>query len=181
MIAGLLSKGRNVIIFWVAFLAWGTYLFNFSYYPGIKNLAGNMDLPEESPGFNSYYFYQFLEKLGADGRANYYSFQLIDLFNGVLTGLAIFAALYYFLSRLGGPSFLKALLALPFLAALLDIGENLTIMRLLSGYPQEMQSLVSLAADLTTAKLTMFTVAFLAMISCAAVLIGKFVIRKIRG
>ncbi len=181
MISSFFSKGRNVILCWVVFLAWGIFLFSFSLYPQVKELSKNADLPEEKFGFTSEYLYSFFERLGTNGRDAYFSFQLMDLLNAVLFGVALFAALFYFLRKLNANSFFNVLLALPVISALLDVSENFVFLYLLSIFLERSESLVRLASFLTSAKLTIGSLAFIAAVICGLTTLIRFFVLKVKG
>lgn len=160
-----LFGNRNVVGgLWIAFLAYGIYLFNFSYYPHLRMLSGGMAPPEELFGANQDYQVLFLERIGEAGLAMYRNFILLDFVNAILLGLVLCSTFYLFLVKLEAAKAFFALAALPLATALLDIAENVVMLLNLTHAPDLDTSLSSIFTALTQAKLILGTLSFLVLL-----------------
>ncbi len=180
MLDKLLSNGKNVLVCWIVFLVWGTYLFNFSLYPQIKKQIQNKDLPEEKIGLTSEYFYDLLDKMDEGVLSSYFNFQLMDYLNGFLLGLVIFATIFYLLKKLKTSKFLSVVLILPILLVIFDLTENSILLYLISNFPAKYLSTVNLLSTVTSSKLIIGSLAFLAMLVVAIAVIAKFFVLWLR-
>ena len=181
MIFKFFEKGRNVILAWLVYLAFGVFLFQFSLYPKVKEMSGNTDLPEERFGFSADYFYKFLAKIDEAGRSMYFSFQLLDFINAMLLGFVLSVTIYYFLSRITDRKFVRVFLTFPIFAAVFDILENSSILYLLQQFPERSESLVAMASLLTRLKLTAGSLSGLVVLVCGVILLLKFIVGKVRS
>ncbi|NNE97459.1 MAG: hypothetical protein HKN25_00425 [Pyrinomonadaceae bacterium] len=180
MIFKVFHKGKNVLFAWIVFLVFGLFLFQFSVYPKLKAAGENRELPEESFGYSTDYFYGFVDKISEAGRAMYFNFQLLDLVNALLLGITLFATLTYFLNRITDKKLARVILVLPVLAALFDILENASIIYLLSDFPDRIGALTQTASLFTKLKLTAGSLSGLFVLICGVIVLVKFMVDKWR-
>ena len=113
----------------------GIPLFRASPYDAVKALLGGASLPEEtitSPAR----FAEILEVLGAAGRELYLKFQVWDLLNPILIGVAGAMLLGWLLQRSRrAKSAWRFVVLLPFAALCTDLAENLIISIAVGAFP----------------------------------------------
>ncbi len=171
-----LFGNRNVVVgLWVAFLGFGLYLFNFSYYPHLKVLSRGMDFPEELFGAHQDYQVMFLERLGAAGVTMYRNFILLDFVNTLLLGLVLCSTIYLILLKLEAARAFFALTALPLATAILDVAENIVMLLNLRNLPDLDATLSSTFTALAQAKLVVGTLSLLVLL----ILIVAFAVTSI--
>ncbi|MCB1025655.1 MAG: hypothetical protein KDB79_14760 [Acidobacteria bacterium] len=171
---------RGLYLSWATLFVYGGFLFNFGPYSALKAAIGGKELPEERFGVKGAEFYQFLEKIGAPGLQTYSNFQILDYLNGILLAFALFCTLYVFLERLGASQNIRSILVLPVSMGILDVLENTGFLYLVNQYPAKLEGFYSYVAFVTNAKLVFGMFGFLALIFCAAAMIGKAIFGRIR-
>ena len=130
-----LASGARAAAAVVAFAVGGTLLFRLSPYDALKGILGGPSLPEETIT-NPDRLAQTLETLGPAGRDAYLQFQLWDVINPVLMGLAGAMLLGWMLQRSGrSNSAWRLVVLVPFVLLLADLLENVVIARALVAYP----------------------------------------------
>jgi len=161
------APGARSAVAWAAFGLGGTLLFRLSPYAAVKTLLDDASLPEEtitSPDR----FAEVLEALGAAGRESYLQFQVWDLLNPVLFGVAGAMLLGWLLKRSQRPSSTwRIVVLLPVALLTADLLENLVISIAVGAFPDRVAignalPLVT-AAKFGAAIATIIAVVFLAL------------------
>ncbi len=171
-------NGFYVLVCWFFYIAFGVYLFNFSYYRKVKEYSQNAEIPEEIFGSSSVYFYGFLNNIGEVGRSIYHNFQLLDYINFLLFGFTLFITVYYFLAKIQTHKLSKIALLFPVIFVVLDALENSLILYLLSVYPIHLDSLANLIGVLTILKLVFATFSIIFCLIGTIVFVFRFIYRK---
>ncbi len=130
-----LATGGRAAVALAALGLGGTFLFRLSPYDAVKTLLEGASLPEETITAPDR-FAEILEALGAAGREAYLQFQVWDLLNPVLIGVAGAMLLGWLLKRSQRASSAwryVALLPVALLAA--DLLENLVISIAVGAFP----------------------------------------------
>lgn len=171
-----LATGRRVLVSLVLLGLGGTVLFRLGPYAGLKVVAGNRPLPEESttalPELGS-----FLSGLGSSGRELYASFQLWDFLNPLLVAVAGTLLLGWLVQHAGLTRRIwrYSVLLAPF-AALADALENLLLRAAIVAYPAP----APLAPVLeTTTKLKLAALMVLVPVAIGMGLVA--LVRRVRG
>lgn len=180
MFNNIFTKGITIIVCWIIFLGLGTYLFNFSVYPKLKELNGNQDLPEERFGFAGDYFYSVLNKVGKIGQSSYLQFQIFDYINGILLSFTLFVTIYYLLNKLEAKKVFKFLLVFPFLLGIFDVLENTVFIYLTWSLPKRFVQIASFASDITTVKLIFGAISFFTIVIILLVFVFKIIYKKVK-
>lgn len=146
----------------------GVPLFRASPYATVKSLLGGASLPEETIT-SSERFAEVLEVLGAEGRGLYLQFQVWDLLNPILIGVAGAMLLGWLLKRSRrANSDWRFVVLLPVAALCADLLENLVISIAVGAFP-DLGALGSVLPLVTAAKFgaviaTMVSVVLLALL-----------------
>lgn len=115
----------------------------------------------------------YLSALGAQGRALYQNeFFAVDFVYLLLYNAFYFSALLYLL-RFIKLRLLRLVLLLPFCSLLLDLGENLLIRYIITGFPSISPSVCAAASALTVLKFISVYSSLAATAILAAVAVGK--------
>ncbi|MEZ5306862.1 MAG: hypothetical protein R2684_06930 [Pyrinomonadaceae bacterium] len=158
---------------WVAFLAYGFFLFNFSSYPKLLELGGGMDLPESHLAPTWEYQSLFVDRLG-EQVGLYKTFQLMDLPNAILFGLTLGVTIYFLFSLANMKKFAIGALAIPVLFVIADISENV-VMYVNLGNPQKLDNgLSGIFMRLTQAKLALGSISLLLLLVAILVFLMDF-------
>ena len=130
-----LATGARSAVALAAFGLGGTLLFRLSPYDAVKALLDGASLPEEtitSPDR----FAEVLEALGAAGRESYLRFQVWDLLNPILIGIAGAMLLGWLLKRSQrASSTWRFVVLLPVALLTADLLENLVISIAVGSFP----------------------------------------------
>lgn len=174
-------SGRKSICLALIYLVWSVVFFNFAIYPRILALSKSMDFPEEKFAFAPVYFYSFLDVIGMQGRSLYFYFQILDYLNGFLLALALFAAIYYFLGKIGWPKLPAVLLLVPpVLFFLAEVVENSLIICLTRSFPAENLRLASWAGLTTGTKIVFGALSHLIFLLVALVYWIRILLRRFK-
>ena len=182
MVNRVLGNVYTVAGLWVAFLAYGIFLFNYGLYPAVKKLSNQMDLPEELYGPTLDYQAIFLERLGEQGIEQYASFQWFDFLNAILLGLVVSSTIFLIIEKLELHRNTFYLAALPIVTAVADILENIVMLQNLRNLPELEAGLASVYSFLTQAKFITGTISFFLLVTMIVVfavrVIGKRIGKK---
>lgn len=122
-----LATGARSAVALAAFGFGGTLLFRLSPYAAVKTLLDDASLPEETIT-SPERFAEVLEALGAAGRESYLQFQIWDLLNPILIGVAGAMVLGWLLKRgQRANSTWRFVVLLPVALLTADLLENLVI------------------------------------------------------
>ena len=162
-----LATGARAAIAWAAFGVAGTFLFRLSPYATVKATLDGASLPEETitePDRLA----QLLEALGAAGRDSYLQFQLWDLLNPILMGVAGAMLLGWMLKRgQRSSSAWRFTVLLPVLLLAADLLENVVLSIAVAAFPDRTAASHALpvltAVKFGAAISTMFAVVLLAL------------------
>lgn len=143
--------------------------------------AGGMKLLDMMPtGYNAGYVNSLLNALGSEGR-NAYLFQQIpiDLIYPFLFGIT-YCLLYAFiikkLNKLN--SFLFYFCFIPILAGLFDYLENIGIITLLKGYPENITTMSRITSIFSVLKSTLSTIYFVSLIIVFLALLTNYIVSR---
>ncbi|HEX3048030.1 MAG TPA: hypothetical protein VHY08_24975 [Bacillota bacterium] len=113
--------------------------------------------PKATMDSNGYYdsvkFYQLLEQQGPDGRQSYLILHLIDYLFIIVYTLLLISILYLLLRKVTKSNQLKYLSFIPWLIALSDLVENLSVDISILIYPRKITFLASISGYFTVAKM----------------------------
>ncbi|MFQ5445390.1 MAG: hypothetical protein ACE5FF_00500 [Saprospiraceae bacterium] len=135
--------------------------------PKVMSFSDGMKLLDMMPaGYNLEYVNSFFNTLGEKGRDAYLFNQIpVDLIYPFLFGISNCLLMAYFLhklNRLNGPLFYLCLL--PLAAGILDYGENVGIITMLTNYPEISDLSVTTANIFTVSKSVVTSAYFVALI-----------------
>lgn len=152
----------------IAVAAWlGFSLFVFgSRYEAIASRVAPAPLLEEWPVTAAIDVTSTLDQLGADGRAEYASFQQLDSVNAALAALVLVLLLAFCIERFARRRAWRGLAVLP--AGLLgaELVENRVLSGLIASYPDVSASAITWLGTATRAKFVFGLVAFVVSIAC---------------
>ena len=149
--------------------------------PKVMSYAGGMKLLDMMPtGYNADYVNSLLNALGSEGRDTYLFRQIpIDLIYPFLFGTT-YCLLYAFilkkLSKLD--SFLFYLCFIPVFAGLFDYLENIGIITLLKGYPENTTTMSRITSVFSVLKSTLSTIYFVTLIIALLALLTNYVVSR---
>ena len=130
-----LATGARSAVALAAFGVGGTLLFRLSPYAAVKTLLDDASLPEETITSTDR-FAEVLEALGTAGRESYLQFQVWDLLNPVLIGVAGAMLLGWLLKRgQRANSTWRFVVLLPVALLTADLLENLVISIAVGAFP----------------------------------------------
>lgn len=159
-IIGLATGARAAAAF-AALAIGGTLLFRLSPYDDLKSRLNGASLPEETitpPDRLA----EVLESLGTAGRASYLQFQVWDLLNPILMGVAGALLLGWLLEgRRGANSGWRFVVLLPVLLLVADLLENAVISLAIGAFPDP----VVLASALPPISALKFSAAMATMVA----------------
>ena len=149
--------------------------------PKVMSYAGGMKLLDMMPtGYNAGYVNSLLNALGSEGR-NAYLFQQIpiDLIYPFLFGIT-YCLLYAFiikkLNKLN--SFFFYFCYIPILAGLFDYLENIGIITLLKGYPENITTMSRITSIFSVLKSTLSTIYFVSLIIVFLALLTNYIVSR---
>ena len=161
-----LATGGRAAASMATFLVGGMLLFRLSPYAALKTLLDDASLPEEtitSPDRLA----EVLETLGTAGRASYLQFQVWDLANPILMGVAGAMLLGWLLERANrANSTWRFVVLLPVVLLATDLLENLVISIAVGAFPDR-AALGSALPLVTAAKFSAAIATFVAAILLA--------------
>jgi 2-alkyl-3-oxoalkanoate reductase len=140
--------------------------------PNFKRLTGGLPIFDMRFGYSAATASQFIDVIGARGRAAYLKFiWSVDLFAPILFGA--------FLSGAIRRTPLRRLNVLAFLAAAFDYAENIAVTILLLQYPAGVRLIVPIASTLTMVKWVLYAASVLAAISGLALSVRSRLIGRV--
>ena len=119
-------------------------------------VSGGQGILDFEPGYHRARIAEVFSSYGPEGMALYGRIQALDLLNPALYSL-LAAALTAMVWRAWGPGWLTCL---PFLPALGDYAENITLFLLARGFPEVPEGLVAISSTLGLIKLGLMAVGF---------------------
>jgi hypothetical protein len=176
------SSGRNVLLFLVgANLLYVLML--FVTIPQVMAFSGGMKLFDLMPaGYDLEYAKSLLQQLGEEGRNLYLTRQLpVDLFYPLLSAIAytlLMAWLFKRLNFIDKPVFWLCLI--PFMAGLFDYLENISIILMITSYPEVSGLLAHFANAFTVIKSMLSVLFFGILIIALPVFLIKLIIARIK-
>lgn len=144
--------------------------------PGVMDFADGRNLLDMMPmGYDLEYVDSLFQALGSEGRNAYLYTQIpLDMLYPFLFGISYCLVLAYFLNKLNKlKSPFVYLCLLPLIAGIADYFENFGILALLRGYPEIVQSTVSITSSFTLVKSIGTTVYFIILIGFLVLLLIK--------
>jgi hypothetical protein len=150
--------------------------------PQLKELANGMKIPDMMPGgYDPSYLFTLLVNLGQKGR-NIYLFKQIpfDMIYPFLYGFSFTLLLAYICNQLFTKSTkVQYLCLIPFIAALFDYAENITIANLLYTFPYFSVNNARLASTFTILKSSVTVLSFvLVLLGVLSVVIKNIIERS---
>lgn len=160
--------GRHLYFFMLAMLAGGILLLNLYAFPSfihrIETVTGQQFLiPDARPGYSVEEISRLFDNWGKEGRVIYRQMLLqVDLLYPLVYSFFFFLLLNFGVSS-RYPSY-RYWAYLPFLTAIFDYAENLSILHLLHTYPEIPEFWCRFASAMTIAKWLTLLLVFIALI-----------------
>ena len=170
LIARLANKRAILILFAIYVTVFGTILFTLGQ---LTNISGGNGILDFEPGYTAQRVAEVFGSYGDTGMALYGRIQFLDLFNPALYAL-VASVFTYLLWKARGPEWLCLM---PFLAAIGDYAENITLFLLSRAFPDVPEGLVALSSILSLIKNGLM------LIGMAPLVVGLvlLVLRKLRS
>lgn len=149
--------------------------------PMVESYAEGMPILDMIPFGSGYeYTINLLQNLGADGRLLYRSVQLpIDMAYPLFFAISYGMLIFYLLKQLGyNYSYFKYLPFIPAAAGLFDYLENISIMKILNGYPDVSVFEVTVSNSMTIAKSSFVMVSVLMITALSLLFVYQKWIKK---
>lgn len=149
--------------------------------PKVMSYAGGMKLLDMIPtGYNAGYVNSLLNALGSEGRNTYLFQQIpIDLIYPFLFGIT-YCLLYAFIMKKLNKldSFLFYLCFIPVFAGLFDYLENIGIITLLKGYPENITTMSKITSIFSVLKSSLSTIYFMTLLIALLALLTNYIVSR---
>jgi len=149
-----MATGRWLMFLFIAYsVVFGTILLTLN---ELASVSGGYGILDFERGYSSQRVMEILDSYGSEGMALSSRIQLLDMLNPALYS-TIAAGLTYRLWVMRGPLWLAFV---PYLAAVGDYLENITLFMITRSYPEVPDSLVAISSNLSLLKNGLIIVAF---------------------
>lgn len=179
------TNPKNILIFFLAFLL--SYFFlNLFHHPvsilSIIEISEGHTILNVLPYYNSEIAYEHLSSYPEEAIKIYYRVLLYDFFILVPVYVTFFSmAIFYLLKKTTklSPGLTQKIAYIPIIAGVLNIIEDIVVAILLNKLPEQLTSLASISAILTTSKSLIILISLLSIIVMFSFLGVKTIIKKL--